>query len=447
MNRLPLLLSLALPACGGPAEPPPPSVILVSLDTLRGDHVGFLGYDRGTTPNLDALAKESARFSHAFSTSCWTLSSHMGMLTGLYPEQHGVVVNDAALNPDIPTLAERLKARGYYTVALFEHGWIDERHGFGRGFDVFRPHADAEEAELHLQEELEQLTGDRPFFLFLHLFDIHCDPLLTDTGVFYDPPAPFDRVYRDDAPEVLAGIDFRLALEQPGMLDADQLDALVAMYDGGIRYVDAKLGAWMDDWRSREMLERAVLVVTADHGEALGQRGGDLDKHGGMFQEGLRVPLLVRFPDGTHAGKTFDHAVNQVDLVPTFLQLAKAKSDPRLPGYPLFQPRPTTSVMAAMLSEQYALLQWPWKVKGVDDDVVLFHLEEDPEELRPMRLTDPRARQVYLQMRAQFKAERDGLEPLNAPPGVASELTAEALERLKAIGYADHLESPDDASR
>lgn len=433
-------LALSLASCGGATEPTPPSIILVSLDTLRGDRVGFMGYERDTTPNLDALAAQSAWFSRALSTSCWTLSSHMGMLTGLYPEQHGVVVNDACLNPDIPTLAQRLSDRGYVTVGLYEYGWIDPRHGFDRGFDVFRPHQDAEQAGAHLAEELEGLGGERPFFLFLHLFDIHADPLLSDQGVFYDPPPPFDRTFREDAPEALTGIDFRRALEEPGLLDADQLDALAAMYDGGIRYTDRKLGEWLLDWRERGLLDRAVLVVTADHGEALGQREGGLDNHGGMFQEALRVPLLVRMPDGAHAGRRLDRAVNQVDLLPTFLALSGAAPDPRLPGYPLFDPRPASSVMAASQGRQFALVQWPWKIKGSDEGVRLFHLEEDPLELRPLELSDPRARAAYDAMKADFQRERRALAPLDAPPQVAQELTAEALERLKAIGYAAQLE-------
>ncbi|MEM7311158.1 MAG: sulfatase [Planctomycetota bacterium] len=433
-------LALALGACGGDGPAPPPSIVLISLDTLRADHTGFLGYGRDTTPNLDRLAQEGVVFERAFATSCWTLTSHMGMLTGLYPEQHGVVSANAALNPKVPLLAERLRQRGYTTMALFEFGWIHERHGFDRGFDVFRPHRDAEQAEQHLAEELGRLEGDRPFFLFLHLFDIHCDPLLAEDGVFYDPPEPFDRRYREDAPEALRGIDFKQALAEPGVLDADQLDALVAMYDGGIRYADGKVGAWLADWRERGLLDRAVLFVTADHGEALGQRAGELDEHGGMYQEGLRVPLLVRFPDGRHAGERRTHAVNSVDLVPTVLELAGAEPDPRLPGYPLFGSRPADSVMAAMLGDDFALMQWPWKVRGSGQDVVLYELERDPGETRPIPVASPEGSRAYGAMHNDFRRERDGLAPLEAPAGTATQMTQEALEMLRAIGYAGHLE-------
>jgi arylsulfatase len=416
-------------------------VILISLDTLRGDHAGFLGYERETTPNLDALAREGVVFERAFATSCWTLTSHMGMLTGLYPEQHGVVSNDAALNPRIPLLAERLRERSYVTIGLYEHGWIDARHGFDRGFDVFRGHADAEEAEAHLAEELASLPEKRPFFLFLHLFDIHCDPFLARPGVFYDPPPPYDRHFRADAPDVLAAVDFKQALAQPGSLSPNQLDALVALYDGGIRYTDAKLGAWLEEWRRRGLLERAVVIVTADHGEALGQRAGELDEHGGMYQEGLRVPLVVRFPDRRRAGERRAQAVNSVDIVPTVLELAGIAPDPRLPGYPLFGERPADSVMAAMLAKDFALLQWPWKIRGSQEESVLHQLERDPGETEPLALTSPEGQAIYRSMHAAFQRERARLAPLDAPPGVATELTAEALERLKAIGYAGALEA------
>jgi arylsulfatase len=437
-RRLLILLAGFAPACArAPDAEPPPGILLVSLDTLRGDRLGFGGYERDTTPNLDALATESLVFSRAIATSCWTLTSHMGILTGLYPEQHGVVANEAALNPSIPLLAERLKAAGYVTIALFEPGWIDARHGFDRGFDVFRPHANAEEAGVHLSEELDKLDGDRPVFLFLHLFDIHCDPVLADVGTFYDPPPPYDRMFRADAPDVLRNIDFKKALAEPGSLTADQLDALEATYDGGIRYIDAKLGGWIADWRG--LLDRSVLFVTADHGEALGRRDGELDQHGGMYQDALHIPLLVRFPDGRRAGVRRDDPVNQVDLAPTILELARLPRDPHLPGYSLLSERPKASVMPAMLANDYALLEWPWKVLGRGDEVVLFQLEEDPDERRPLPLSDARARAAYDRMYTDFKKERSAVTLRDAPPGTAGPMDKETRAKLAAMGYADEL--------
>ncbi len=417
----------------------PPSVILISLDTLRADHVGFLGHERDTTPFLDELAEESLVFERAFATSCWTLSSHMTILTGLYADQHGVVANEAALNPNVPLLAERLSDRGYATVGLYELGWIHERHGFARGFDVFRNHLDAEEAAAHLAEEIPKLPEKRPFFLFLHLFDIHCDPLL-DAGKFYNPPPEYEGMFRADAAEALAGIDFKRALKEPGLLNADQLDALIATYDGGIRYVDDRLREWITDWRERGLLDRAILIITSDHGEALGQRAGDLDKHGGMYQEALRVPLLVRYPDGRRAGERRSEPVHSVDIVPTLLRDLGLPEDARLPGYPLVGERPADDVMTAMLDLEFAYIRWPWKIRGDRQRMVAHNLDEDPLELSPLSPGDPAAGDAFLSVYADLKAQRAKLAPMDTKPIQAAEPTAEAAAQLRAIGYADALD-------
>src|SRR5262245_1715171 len=178
---LALLTGLAS-ACGAAAPSPDvlaPNVLLVSIDTLRADHVGLYGYERDTTPFLDRFAAGAKVFERAFSTCPWTLVAHMPMLTGLFPAQHGVVADELALANDIPLLAERLKGAGYQTLGLYYTSWIHERFGFARGFDVFRAHGSAEEAGEHAREELARLDRERPWFLFYHLFDVHNGAMTT----------------------------------------------------------------------------------------------------------------------------------------------------------------------------------------------------------------------------------------------------------------------------
>ena len=182
-----------LSGCG--ASPPPgperpPSVLLVSIDTLRADRVGAYGYERDTTPFLDRLAGESFLFERAQSPAPYTLVSHMTMLTGLHPRQHGVLGEGQALTPAFPVLAERLDEAGYQTAALFFPGWIDQRFGFHRGFDLFVDHMNAEQAGEHFQDWLDGVDPSEPWFLFLHLFDVHSTNLDASTEPLYDAPPP-----------------------------------------------------------------------------------------------------------------------------------------------------------------------------------------------------------------------------------------------------------------
>ena len=422
-----VLLAVVLGPAGCAREnEPPPSVILVSLDTLRADHVGFYGHHRATTPYLDRLARESIVFEHAYAPAAWTLVSHMTMLTGLYPRQHGVIREDLAVSEEIPLLAEILEQHGYQTAGLYFRGWIDARHGFARGFDVFLAHDDMEEAELHMQDVLSSLIPERPFFLFIHLFDIHSGHLGRGERPLYEPPDPFDRIFDREAREKLAGIDCEDCWEGRVRLSDDQLEALRTLYDGSIRYVDGKLADWVEDWRERGLLDRALLIVTSDHGEALGQRGGKIKGHGGLFQEGLRVPLLVRFPDGRHAGRRFPSPVSLVDVVPTILREAGLAPGPGLPGVPLPDGRPAGAVLAGIPPRDIAI-DWPWKVAWHEGTVGLaFHLERDPLELRALVVGDALAEPLWRSI--QELCDYPAAIPIGA-------LEAKDAEALRALGY------------
>ncbi len=426
-----VLLAYASASCGGAGDAPEKraSIILISLDTLRADHMGLYGYERDTTPYLDQLARESVVFERAFAPSSWTLISHMSMLTGLYPNQHGIVNEAWALAHETPLLAERLKRSGYQTVGLYFEGWIHSRHGFGRGFDVFRAHRDAGEAGEHLAEELAKLDRQRPFFLFLHLFDVHSGPLSIDPGPIYDCPPPYDTLFLSDAAERLPEIAEGELWKVPGLLDERALEGLVALYDGGIRYVDDKLGAWIDGWRRAGWLDGALLIVTADHGEALGQRGR-IDDHGGGYQEGLRVPLLVRHPLGLRAGERVSDTVHLVDLVPTALEFAGLERDARLAGRSLFAPAGERTVYAQSGESFEILWRWPEKLVHLPrtDSYLRVNLAEDPGELvgKPLESAEFRER------RDAFLRELGSPHP---PPIPVAETDLEAVERLKELGY------------
>jgi arylsulfatase A-like enzyme len=427
MRALAVLTSVLLAACGPAA--PRPSVILVSIDTLRADHVGLYGYARDTTPFLDRFAQGATVFERAFTTCPWTLVAHMTMLTGLFPAQHGVVHAEFGLSPEIPLLAERLKSAGYQTLALYYESWISERYGFERGFDVFRPHDSAEEAGEHLKEDLARVDRTRPFFLFYHLFDVHNGAMSTGTHMIYPSPPPFQDMFMAGADAKLPRLPPDEIWESENLLDPGQLAALVALYDGGIRHVDTRLAETFDWLEQQGLLANTLVIITADHGEALGQRGR-LKGHGDLAQEGLHVPLIVRHPGGEGAGTRVEAVTHLGDIVPTILDVAGLPEDRALPGCSLFGELPPERVITGTHLPQEFVLRWPEKLirrKGQEGTVSL-DLARDPGELdiRPVpgKLFDE------LQQQA-FPHERHFPAPVKL-----SAIPAESLELLRALGYA-----------
>jgi arylsulfatase A-like enzyme len=414
-------------------------VILVSIDTLRADHVGIYGYERDTTPFLDRWAKGATVFEHAYTTAAWTLVAHMTMLTGLFPEQHDVIGKRRALSPEIPLLAERLRAAGYRTLGLHGGGWIDERHGFQRGFDLFLLHEDLAEADRHLREVLDELDGEKPFFLFLHLFDVHCGPFTRESGnSVYPAPPPYDRMFAGAGRAPLPDIPAEQLWETPGLLEAEELATLVATYDGGIREVDDQLAAWFGELERRGLLRGALTIVTSDHGEALGQRGR-LNKHGEYWQEGLHVPLIVRHPAGLRAGERVEEPVHLGDLVPTILATSGLAPDERLPGFSLFGPLPAERVIAGMkLPEAFVLKGREKLVAGPKDWCIALDLERDPHELAPAP--------GDLERFQALRSEANG--PARFPRALMIErLSPEDEAVLRALGYGGDTEEDESKPR
>jgi len=291
-----LLLSLA--ACDRKsASPPPgtsrPDVILITIDTLRADRISPYGY-RKPTPAFDAFAHDSALFEQASSQVPLTLPSHASILTGLYPFAHGVRENSGfVLSRDHRTLAQVLKENGYSTAAFIGAFVLDGRFGLSRGFDSYYdnfPTGTLDDVKLLIQERRagEVLEKARewmaqpsagPRFAWIHLYDPHAP---------YDPPAPFDR-------------------------DDD-------LYDGEVRYVDASLGDFFQYLRGRALYEGALIIVTSDHGEGLGEHGEET--HGMfLYESTLRVPLLIKYPRNEHAGVRVAAPALLIDIFPTVLSV------------------------------------------------------------------------------------------------------------------------------
>jgi arylsulfatase A-like enzyme len=414
---------------------PPPSLLLISIDTLRADHLGLYGYGRDTSPYLDRLASECLVFDRAYTTAPWTLVAHMSMMTGLEPDDHGVVNAKRGVSPEVPLLAERLRDAGYWTAGFYYGKWLSPRFGFDRGFDVYHEHHKAAEAARHLEPALAGRNPDRPLFLFLHLFDVHSAAFSPEFRGFYDPPEPYDRMFHPSPREVLADVECRPVWMDGEALDEVETEAMVALYDGGVRYVDAWLEERIEGWRASGLLDRALLLITADHGEALGQHGR-YGTHGGMYEEGLRIPLLVRFPDGFRAGEREAGLVSVVDYVPTLLEAAGLEVEPWRTGRSLRLPPPADRVLQAKRSEVEALIGAEWKLIESGRKDTAYHLAADAEELDPR---SARADGVDAEVGRLRRFHAAAREARPSPPGEPVDLTTLGEEERKALsdlGYA-----------
>jgi len=443
----PAALALLLGACGARTEStlkpvPRPHIFLISIDTLRQDHVGVYGYERDTTPVLDELAQSSLVFERAYTTASYTLIAHMSMLTGLYPRQHGVLTPRNVLPDEVPTLAERLREAGYYTMGFHFPGWLDPSYGFGRGYDHYEAHRTAEIAEEHLFAALDKAPKDKPLFCFVHLFDVHNASLARQQKALYEPPPPFDRWFVKDAHERIDGLTARLIWKNDGStVSPSQHEAIIGMYDGGIRYVDTKLGEWIEALRGRGLFEDSLFVVTSDHGEGLHQRTATYSGHGGVFEEGLLVPFLVRYPGGHLGGKRVSEPVSHVDLLPTLMSMLGLSLDDRLPGFSLQDGRPKGAPLFAERPGIDAMIQWPWKIVRRDGGGrnYLYNLEADPLEstnliLGKLRAQNTQRFESLLELSAQSVGQR--YQPEQTSPQT-DDRSEETRQLLRDLGYAD----------
>jgi arylsulfatase A-like enzyme len=426
---------LAFPVWGDPAIVSPAArserlnVVLVSLDTLRADRLGCYGARRATSPAIDRLAADGALFEVAVAAAPHTLASHATMLTGLYPCAHGAGHGGLELRRlprDVAPLAEVLRRLGWETAAFTENAYLDAGV-FQRGFGVFRasmsvnfhqPEGRAEQTIAEARAWLER--ADRPFFLFVHTYQVHWP---------YEPPEPY-RLF-DPAGE-----------PDPHRPDAGREQ--LARYDGEVRYTDAVLGTLLATLDRLGLRERTVVVVTSDHGEAFGEHGHD--KHGRhVHEEDVRVPFVWRVPGVARSGHRVAIPVGLVDVVPTVLDLLGVPPPDGLQGrslVPLLRGEPPDDALAsrALVSEsigaeRVAVRAADWKVIFDGPTPQVFLVASDPGERTPVVRPDlvARASAVRDALAASCR-ERAGA----APGGEAPSRLDPILElKLRALGYLE----------
>ncbi|MBZ5615809.1 MAG: sulfatase-like hydrolase/transferase [Acidobacteriia bacterium] len=429
----------ALQAAAQPPAKPALNVVLITIDTLRADHVGCYGYKQIKTPNIDGLAADGARFERAFAVVPVTLPSHASMLTGTYPMLSGIHdFSGNKLSPLQPTLASVLKQAGYQTGAVIAAAVLDSRFGLNQGFDFYYDHFDfsrLDEANLDQMERPGNVVADvaldwlekdwlaknsqKKFFLWMHLYDPHFP---------YHPPEPYSREYA----------------AQP--------------YDGEIAFADEQVGRLVRFLKEKGIYQNTVIVLCGDHGESLGEHG---EKTHGFFiyNATMRVPLIIRWPDNRlpekAAARTVADPVSLVDLMPTVLGAVGLEIPPQVQGRSLLSELRGERGPDDLHHDDQAgrdrvlygetflpRLHFDWsELRGSENTKYhfidaprpeLYDLAKDPGEVRNL-FSEKKA--VAEEMRAKLAgmvreysagkelAEKTGLDPA-------------LMERLKALGYA-----------
>jgi len=422
-----------------------PNLILLSIDTLRPDHLGCYGYERSTSPNIDRLAKQGILFERVISSASWTLPAHASMLTGLDPSRHNVVRNSQTepLAERLDTVAELLWDNGYETAAYTGQLFLTAARGFAQGFGRFRDSLDAAPVKRFPRKvqwglDWMEANRDRRFFLFLHTYAVHMP---------YRPDPPYDQRFDPEYQGVFKGgfdMDDFTRSSDGRDLSAAEVAHLRALYDGGIAQLDAVVGDLISGLQTRGLAENTCLVVTSDHGEEFREHGDLLHNHDKLFEELLRVPLIVWCPREANVPRRVDSLVSLVDVAPTLLALAGVDIPADLDGVdlvPLWRGT-TNSVRAAAFSEVE-------KIASVRDDRFkliwtpqrgirqLFDLSVDGGETEDVSTRHPRiVKQLFKELRARRQRGRlEREESDTASARSPADLGDAQSERLRALGY------------
>ncbi|GEM_PF-215262 len=476
-----------------------PDVVFVVLDTVRAKSVSAYGYDRDTTPHLDAFAQEGVLFEQATAPGTWSLPAHASLFTGHFPSSHGTSLEHRYLGDTLPTIGEAMQAAGYQTLAFTANTHISDSFGLTRGFDwtdqawitgaggrgfafIYRfvdalGFAAEDKGGGQVASNVEGWIGkrqanDTPAFVFVNFLEAHFPfHQLPDEFLYAYTPEPASTLR--DASQVAFGAMFGRALTDDELHFIHQ--PILDMYDSGVKYSDHLFGRVVDAYRRAGRLDDTVFVVLGDHGEMTGEHGG----HGhsmGMYQENLAVPLVFRFPQKLQGGQRVSEPVSTVGTFATLMDLAGLAApvgvqvtsllpalEGRVAGQPVLSEHFEESMLLSRFGDEVVdamdpmlsprgrhrvlrsgdkkLVERAWTRDGEpwESDRFLYDLAADPSEDRPLPADHPET--------VQLAAELDviegalGLPPLDGEMGTGTgevpELSAEAEEQLRALGYIE----------
>ena len=437
------------------------NVILISLDTLRPDHLGCYGYPRDTSPSIDSLAKESALFQNTFATSPWTLPSHVSMLTSLNCINHQVYHINQTMDSSLLTLADIFRTNDYFTGAITGGGYVSGLYGFSKGFDSYHVRGailEKNAAELGCRYALEWIDRykDRNFFLFLHTYQIHTP---------YEPPPPFNTLFLEET-SALTQVDLgRLRFNHENRYKQAAVELrqnIIDLYDGEIRYTDeALIKPLLERLKKLDLYDNTMIILPSDHGEEFYEHGS-WEHTNSVYNETIKIPLIIKFFNSEHTGKKIAKFARITDIMPTILDVLNI--DPpkqRIDGESLFdllaekEQNKNERIFICELASNVMQRHIPKKVainrdkhkfilnhdfKPEDlayfsspppdfDPTELFDLEADPDELKNIAREDSQLAQALLDFLKTHNKQKRKVVPESA------KIDQELREQLKALGY------------
>jgi arylsulfatase A-like enzyme len=434
------------------------NVLLLTVDTLRPDHLGIYGYARPTSPRIDAFAREAVVFERAYTYWPKTRGSFVMMFTGRLPSQNGYSKKHPLILGFNTTLAEVLKGAGYVTAAVVDNPNVAAQYGYDKGFERYRETwmepalATETDRSRAISDDgvafLQAAPRDRPFFLWLHWVNPHAP---------YTPPPPYDTKFLDAA--AASGTRLRPVEGFHGGVrrewavpGRDRLGYYVAQYDGEIAAVDEQVGRVLDALRASGQAERTLVLLTSDHGESLGEHDYYFDHGENLFDPNLRIPLLIAYP-GSAGGTRTRALASTLDLVPTVLDAVKLPYPPGLAGQSLLALAHAGTAperarlfaqnerhLSAAFDARHKLVATPGGT-GAGPSLVFYDRARDPGETRAASGAPDLLRLVRRDLELFLeRGERDWVATrvrAGDAPGEAP-MTAQACEQLKALGYVQH---------
>lgn len=461
------------PTGGNAAGAVQPNVLLISVDTLRSDHLGCYGYSRNTSPNIDRLAAEGVLFENQISSTSWTLPAHAALFTSLADSVHGCLDTDKTLDDSFLTLAERFKAGGYQTVGFFSGPYLHPAFGLGQGFDHYenctsygklldgQPSAEWAMDQKVMQSSHRDITnpivyaafqrwleshGGARFFMFIHMWDVHFD---------FIPPPPYRLKFDPDYDGPITGENFFFDPRINARMPKRDREHLIALYDGEIAWTDMHIGKILLDLREAGLLDNTIVALTSDHGTEFFEHNGKGHRMT-LFDEVLKVPLVICYPPRLRGGVRATAQTRVIDVGPTLLELAGLPPAEDVMGkslVPLAAGKPPGFDNTAV-SELFSVGRRMRTIRTLDwkffDDIAknrtfYFALHADPRESHPyLDLKTPEGKK-FVSVYRRTVAMLERFRSMHSANPEAPAIPAEVSRQLKSLGYvgSSSEEDPD----